>query len=43
VSMQLGRSLAFDPEAGKVVGDDEANALLARPYRSPWQHPTPHG
>jgi predicted dehydrogenase len=39
ISMQLGRSLAWDPAAGKVVGDDEANRLLRRPYRAPWVHP----
>jgi predicted dehydrogenase len=39
VSMQLGRSLAWDPAAGKVTGDDEANRLLRRPYRAPWVHP----
>ena len=39
ISMQLGRSLAWDPAAGKVVGDDEANRLLRRPYRAPWTHP----
>jgi predicted dehydrogenase len=39
LSMQLGRSLTWDREAGRVVGDDEANRLLARPYREPWQHP----
>ena len=40
VSLQLGRSLTWDPNAFKVVGDDEANQLLARPYRAPWEHPT---
>jgi predicted dehydrogenase len=39
MSMKLGRSFVWDPAAGKVVGDDEANRLLARPYRAPWVHP----
>src|SRR5207253_1305285 len=39
LSMKLGRSLAWDPVKGKIVGDDEANRLLHRPYRSPWKHP----
>jgi predicted dehydrogenase len=39
LSMQLGRSLKWDPAAGRIVGDDEANKLLARPYRAPWVHP----
>jgi predicted dehydrogenase len=39
LSMKLGRSLIWDPKAGKVVGDEEANKLLLRPYRQPWQHP----
>jgi predicted dehydrogenase len=41
LSQQLGRSLRWDPVAGRVVGDDEANVLLKRPYRSPWVHPDP--
>jgi predicted dehydrogenase len=41
LSMQLGRSLTWDPAAGKVVRDDEANKLLRRPYRAPWTHPEP--
>jgi predicted dehydrogenase len=41
LSMQLGRSLTWDPVKGRVTGDDEANKLLRRPYRSPWVHPEP--
>jgi predicted dehydrogenase len=41
ISMKLGRSLEWDPEKGKVVGDEEANRLLRRPYRVPWVHPEP--
>jgi predicted dehydrogenase len=41
MSMQLGRSLEWDPMVGKVKNDKEANALLARPYRGPWVHPHP--
>ncbi len=39
ISLQLGRSLEWDAEVGKVKNDDEANALLAREYRAPWVHP----
>jgi predicted dehydrogenase len=39
LAMQLGRTLAWDPKTGQVVGDDEANRILSRPYRSPWVHP----
>jgi predicted dehydrogenase len=41
LSMKLGRSLTWDHAKGLVVGDSEANKLLARPYRSPWIHPDP--
>ncbi len=41
MACRLGRTLAWDPEKGRVVGDDEANRLLARPYRKPWVHPEP--
>ncbi len=39
LSMKLGRSLTWDGEKGVIVGDDEANGLLRRPYRAPWKHP----
>jgi predicted dehydrogenase len=41
LSMKLGRSLAWDADQQRVAGDDEANRLLARPYRAPWVHPEP--
>ena len=39
LSMKLGRSLTWDADKQQVVGDDEANKLLRRPYRAPWVHP----
>jgi predicted dehydrogenase len=39
LSMKLGRTLEWDHANGRVVGDEEANRLLRRPYRSPWVHP----
>jgi hypothetical protein len=39
LSMQLGRSLAWDAAKDQVIGDSKANRLLRRPYRSPWVHP----
>jgi len=41
VSQQLGRTLAWDAAKGQVIGDEEANRLLRRPYRAPWAHPEP--
>ena len=41
LSMQLGRTLTWDPVKHRVVGDEEANRLLRRPYRKPWMHPEP--
>lgn len=39
LSMRLGRSIAWDADNHTVTGDDEARALLKRPYRGPWVHP----
>jgi predicted dehydrogenase len=39
LSMQLGRTLTWDAKTQRVVGDEEANRLLRRPYRKPWVHP----
>jgi predicted dehydrogenase len=41
-SYRLGRSLHFDPETQRVIGDEEANALLRdgpRGYRAPYTVP----
>lgn len=40
-AMKLGRTLHWDPVKHQVIGDDEANRLLARNYRAPWVHPKP--
>jgi predicted dehydrogenase len=41
ISQKLGRSLTWDADKQQVVGDQEANRLLRRPYREPWVHPEP--
>jgi hypothetical protein len=39
--MKLNRTLTWDAAKQRVGGDEEANRLLARPYRAPWVHPNP--
>ena len=39
MSTQLGRTLQWDAAKGMIVGDEEANRLMRRPYRKPWVHP----
>jgi predicted dehydrogenase len=41
LSMQLGRALVWDPQKQRVVNDNDANKLLRRAYRRPWNHPEP--
>ena len=36
IAIRSGRKIQWDPSAETIVGDDAANAMLARPYRSPW-------
>jgi predicted dehydrogenase len=37
ISLRLGgRKLVWDADREEVVGDKEANAMLVRPYRAPW-------
>ncbi|MCP4782902.1 MAG: Gfo/Idh/MocA family oxidoreductase [Fuerstiella sp.] len=37
IAMQLKRKLQWDPEKEVFRNDDEANKMLRRPYRKPWQ------
>jgi len=41
LSMNLKRSLVYDPKTRTVIDDPEATQLLERQYRVPWQHPHP--
>lgn len=41
LATDLGRTLHWDAAAGRIKDDDEANERLTRPYRGPWEHPTP--
>lgn len=40
LSFKLGRSVLWDGEKEIIIGDAEANRLLSRPYRAPWQYPS---
>ena len=42
LSLQLGRTLTWDASKQQIVGDEPANKLLRRAYRSPWTHPEPN-
>jgi len=43
MSMALnGRPLRYDPKTMTVIGDEEATALLRRPYREGYLHPEPN-
>jgi hypothetical protein len=37
ISARLGRKLNWDDKTEQIVGDDMANAMLARPYRSGYE------
>jgi hypothetical protein len=39
IARWLGRRLRWDPVQETFVGDDEANAMLSRPMRAPWELP----
>jgi hypothetical protein len=37
IAMKCGRRLEWDPDTERFVNDDEANRMLVRSARSPWQ------
>ncbi len=37
IALRLGRKIQWDPVAETIVGDQEAQGMLSRPYRKPWQ------
>ena len=39
ISYRLGRQLTFDPVAERFIGDEEANNMLTKRYRSPYLLP----
>jgi predicted dehydrogenase len=39
VSQQTGRSITWDADKERCVGDEPANGLLRREYRKPWVYP----
>lgn len=39
LSYKLGRSVRWDGDKEQIVGDAEANQLLSRKYRGPWEYP----
>jgi predicted dehydrogenase len=39
MALKVGRTLQWDGEREKIIGDPEAGKLLRREYRSPWVYP----
>jgi hypothetical protein len=37
ISARLGRGLKWDDAAERIVGDEQADAMLARPYRQGYE------
>ncbi len=40
LSYKLGRSVQWDGEKERIIGDEEANRLLRREYRGEWKYPS---
>ncbi len=39
LSLKVGRSVRWDGAKEQIIGDAEANQLLSRKYRGPWEYP----
>lgn len=36
IAITVGRTIRWDPNQERIIGDEAAQALTSRPYRSPW-------
>ena len=36
IAYRTGKTLQFDPEKERIVGDEATNAMLTKEYRGPW-------
>ena len=36
ISLRIGRKIRYDADKEEILGDREANSMLERPYRKPW-------
>ena len=39
IAYEVGAKIVWDAKSEQIIGHPEANRLLKREYRSPWQHP----
>ena len=39
LALRTGRSIEYDTENMRVIGNDEANRMITNPYREPWSLP----
>jgi hypothetical protein len=37
ISIRTGKTIQWDPEKERIVGNDEAVKMLDRPMRKPWR------
>ena len=37
IAAKLGRKLAWDPKKERFIGDEQADRMLSRLFRSPWR------
>ena len=37
IAWRVGRRIHWDADHEQVTGDDQANALVTKPYRAPWK------